>query len=658
MAKNNKGAMAQYGSVIGPAVGLLIAVLLIVAVVVTDKVGEQRETLASATSQVQSRIKSTETDLGVPDLPKMDATAFAPRGSATVPTPAPKLSSYPVSWDIEIEAGGDAFDKLDTDKSGELSEEEWRRGEDWGKPGARGQFKNWDRDGSGEISRSEFENPPQGSGEQTFDGLKKNDDDVLKVEDGEINSKQLEEMDRNEDGAVSRDEYERWKKDGPLVRYGLVPVTDVTAVLDPTAFVVHVSWTAPSGFTAPPDMSYFIYRRAPATIKKRERDWSKKIEVLSAWETRRDEWLRKTARVNGKGEADPNGDADPQNRTWRQLLQREQWNSFYANGNNDPMPEVGPRPNEWEFVAGPITETEYNDRTFEPGVTYIYGVCAGTQETLRKGTKSEAETVPSGEKWNVSERAEQSGRPILVRTRVVMALGGASGNNSATIKLSRRALLGTGESAAWYQIIIEEQVASVPPAETGGVYGVAELKARNYQVLALDGGPGGEGMLPPDFSIDFKTGFTFVQNNSNGALMSSAMGDVLLPRETRNDPTVIPDPAGMENPIEVRMLAAKSGGSPAFFDVMRWHNINGKWYRVVLTTKAVETGKPVGRSVNLASPGDGVEIYDSADKLVRRNDDFAGQTVDLSAGAYEGLTGRTAKVGGKEFDIFATLYVE
>jgi hypothetical protein len=66
----------------------------------------------------------------------------------------------------------------------------------------------------------------------------------------------------------------------------------------------------------------------------------------------------------------------------------------------------------------------------------------------------------------------------------------------------------------------------------------------------------------------------------------------------------------------------------------------------------------VGRPVNLASPGEGVEIYDSADKLVRSNADFAGQTVDLSAGSYDGLTGRTAKVGGKEFDIFATLYVE
>jgi hypothetical protein len=136
------------------------------------------------------------------------------------------------------------------------------------------------------------------------------------------------------------------------------------------------------------------------------------------------------------------------------------------------------------------------------------------------------------------------------------------------------------------------------------------------------------------------------------------MGDVVLPKETRGDPTAVSDPAGLENPIEVRMLAAKNGGSPAFFDVMRWHNIGGKWYRVVLTTKGVATGSAVGRKVNLASPGEGVEIYDSADKLVRSSADFAGQTVDLSAGAYDGLSGRTAKVGGKEFDIFATLYVE
>jgi hypothetical protein len=510
MANKNKGVMAQYGSVIGPGVGLVIAILLIAAVVVTNKVGEQRETLVSTTSQVQSRIKDTDTTMGVPDLQKMDATAFAPKKTAMVPSPAPDLSRYPVSWDIEIEAGIDRFAQLDTDNSGGLSEEEWKKGDDFGRPGPRGVFKNWDRNGDNAISREEFENPPtESAGGQTFDDLNKDGQNGLTVEAGEITAKQLEEMDRDENGSVSKEEYERWKKDGPLVRYGLGPVTDVTAVFDPATFQVHVSWTAPAGITAPPDLSYFIYRRAPATMKKRERDWGKKVEKYNAWESARDEWLRQTAKVNAKGEPDPNGEPDPKNRTWKELIPRERQNEFYASASGNPEPDLPPRTTEWEYVAK-VTETEYADTTFELGVTYIYAVRAATQETLRKGTKSHPETV-NGEKWSVSDPAEQSGRPIMVRGRVVMALGGAAGNNRATVKLSQRVLLVSGDSAAWYRLTIQEDVTSEPQTEIGGVYGIAELKARSPELVALDGGPGGLELLPADFSIDFKTGLTFLQ---------------------------------------------------------------------------------------------------------------------------------------------------
>ncbi len=37
---------------------------------------------------------------------------------------------------------------------------------------------------------------------------------------------------------------------------------------------------------------------------------------------------------------------------------------------------------------------------------------------------------------------------------------------------------------------------------------------------------------------------------------------------------------------------------------------------------------------------------------------YGGEEVDLTAGNYEGLDGRTLKVNGEEFDLFGTLYVD
>jgi hypothetical protein len=115
----------------------------------------------------------------------------------------------------------------------------------------------------------------------------------------------------------------------------------------------------------------------------------------------------------------------------------------------------------------------------------------------------------------------------------------------------------------------------------------------------------------------------------------------------------------MDNPAEVRMLAVGRGGSPATFEISRWHKVGDDWFRAVLLHRGVAKDSRIGREVDLASPSADVIVYDSSGQrlLDGARARLAGQKVNLTAGNFDGVNGRLAKVGGVEFDFFATLYV-
>ncbi len=667
MAKQTKGAMAQYGSMLGPVAGGVIAVLLIVGAVMTDKVSEHETSLRQINQTVQNRLDDSQTTQPTPELPAPLAVnrSLNPRegGARDLPVPVDGLRRYPVSWDVSIEAGAlGIFDRLDVDQTNGLSEAEFRSWEGYDPNDNARQFRHYDRNGDGVIDRNEFANPPERP--KTFDELNANGGEYLDAP-GEITQSQLEAMDHDQDGRVSRADYEKYLREGPPKLFDLPLPANLRVELDPIRMEVQIAWEAGSAGGVPEDLEYWIFRRSPEARERQMAEYRRRIneheKLLNEWTSRMNAWLRQTAKVNAQGQPDPNGADHPEGKTWGEVVQGvQQRRAMYATATGDKELTFPQQPPEWEPVAR-TTGTTFVDRSFDLGVTYTYAIRATTSATLRRGSNFELVSFgEEAEKRKATALVIQQSPPVLARNRIEVAWQGAIGS-AGSVRLTQWLRLQGQGGVSWYRISIVES--RLDPADTpsvGGEYTIAQLTARDATLTDAEATPAGTvaEVLPADMRVDFRTGYTFIRGGGRGFVLNHPeYGDMFLPRATSTPGSVFPSPVGLNNPAEVRLLAMKESGS-AIFEVSRWHAVDGDWFRVVLTQTDVASGAIVGRDVNLASPGSGVRIFDTGGQLVRSNAKFQGQTARLSCGPYQGVQDRVAKVGGAEFDLFGSLYVE
>jgi len=251
-----------------------------------------------------------------------------------------------------------------------------------------------------------------------------------------------------------------------------------------------------------------------------------------------------------------------------------------------------------------------------------------------------------------------SGHPVLVRNRIEMSKGGW-GAPFGSIDLTTWYKHISGDAASWYRLRITEKVQADDPI--GGIYNAGMLKAKLWKLIDLAGTESDPALtLATDVSIDFSTGFKFVDRKGSGFLITSRdLGDFELPNETAGPATAAVSAPATDNDLEVRCLAVKpvTGGKEAQFELTRWVKADTEWLRVVMWTSA-KTGADLGREVSFDKLGADVTVFDATGKKLAAADikKFEKTTVDLRAGKFDEATGRNVKVGGTEFDLFATLY--
>ncbi|MBX3458723.1 MAG: hypothetical protein KF696_02015 [Planctomycetes bacterium] len=669
-----QSALSQYGSIIGPVGGVVVAIGLVAAILVTDNVSDAKDALAKQNNRVKASLEATEVNNAPPGLEgpaQVKPTLEVAKGNPdALPGPADGLLRLPITWDVTLEGvQEDEFEQYDENKDGKWDLNEFRRTPYFLEQPPVNDFNAWDKNKDGGIDREEYNNRP-GDLRKNFDRLKKNADDVLKVEDGEITSQQLREMDENQDGQVTFDEYRRWFNEGPVKIFALSSPSSLGVSFDPRAMTVNLSWSGASGGDLPDDLGYIIYRRAPEDADRARVEYGKRVQEYSrldsAWEGRMKAWLDAPAKLKA-GKPHPEGEADPNKKKFRDYVgrsaadQRKAYQEYkVAEGKADPAPVQPSPPEEWNAVnTTPVTGTSHSVQEFELDITYTYAVVAVTQRNLYRGTKY-TDVKVGNDTYKASERVVQEGHPLRVRARIEMGdMGAGAAEGSGVIRLSRWINVSTGDSTNWYRASIRVSVSQGDPV--GAEYSLAELRDRNLELVDLTGTAANLEVLPSDTRIKFATGYRFEGRGGNASLVRhTRFGDFELSNATRQPATVIPDASG-SNPAEVWVVGLTSRARSAHFEISRWHQVGNEWYLVSLNVKA-DSGKAVGREVDLSSPGTDVMVYDSSGKevgaAVLRGDAFKGQRVNLAVGNFEGVTGRVAKVDGKEFDLFATLYVD
>jgi len=612
MATETKSSpLAQNGHIIGPALGVVIALAFILAMAFTGEVSEKRDALNNQISQINTKRSGPASATVDGDLPELRVQGITrpERPERQELSTLARMGAYPMSWQVVIA------------------------------PPQR--TDNGDQPTNGDVDpRAEF------------DALDRNDDGVLRAPD-EITSEQLDDMDYDDSGDVSWENYQRYKREGPVQRYEIGPPTNVAAAVDPAKMEVLISWTAPSSDALPPDLGYIIERRAPETVEARMATWRQHVRLhqseVQAWQDARDRWLAEV----------PEGAERPR----RDSIPHGNRDSEYEKASGKPRPVQPPQPEEWERVTEtPVGGTEYRDNTLELGVTYTYAVRAVTQERLRRGVTADTRFMPP---YSASARTAQDGRPVLVQNRIAMQWSAGAGQD-ANIRLAQWLRHEDGGRVTWYRISITENLSPEPGSnQVGREYNVTELEQRGVNVRSSIGADANvRDILGDNGRVDFTTTFEYLARTSRGFLMNSRQyGDFELPRETREAATVTTDSAGMMNPLELVVMSVGSGGNEATVVLTRWIEANGDWYRVVLQQR-VSRGSDIGRNVTLGSvgAGDGIAVFDSSGGQVAasalRGEALRGKTVDLRAGSFGGISGRTVNIGGKEVDLFGVLYVE
>lgn len=664
--EKKSGGLAQYGSILGPVAGLLVALVLIAVAVFTDSVSKLKDELTGQNQRVSTALSSKDVMTEAPNLATPDQVSSAltadKGGADRVPRNVDALLKTPISWDVRIEAGEqDEFDQYDENQDKYWDEREFRATPYYSGPAPRNDFKKWDKDSDGKISRSEHSTPP-GNPEEIFTNQLDKDGNGH-IDESEMSAAEIKKMDFDQDSKVTLDEYKRYDAGERPEFYNIGDPSGVTAVFDQAKMQITISWEPPTQTDLPPDLKYLILRRAPETVEKRQKEYGKRVleyqNLLKAWEGRRDAWLNTAAMVDAKGDPDPNGSAVP-DKTFKQVLTRSKWDAAFAlwaerSGSADPKPREPERASEWEFVTE-TTQTTHDDNTFDLDVTYTYAVRAVTGKELFKGIPFEVY-----ESYKSSKRISQDGHPVLVRNRIEMSWQSGS-EGGGTVLLTQWVNIRDAGNVNWYRISI---IVTVDPdnVDVGKEYTVAELLNLNVSMSTADGTPATpKEVLPADLKVNFNTRSRFeAKLGANFLIKHTEFGDFELTRDTKAPAAVIPDATGMDNPAEVRLLGLSPKAKSGFFEVRRWHKVGEAWYLVIQRGK-VDAGKTVGREVSMSAPGADVEVRDSAGAVVSaavlRGAEFKDQTVNLAVGTFDGVDKRVAKVDGKEFDLFATLYVE
>lgn len=653
--EQSENALAKFGPIGAPVLGVVVALGVIVGVIVTSGLGEKQTTLEQSLSSLNSKLDSSDVtqDIGaeIPDASSVKAAMDqrAPGNWKGAPE-SRKLLELPMLWRLQLPKGNmDEFDQYNTDGQEGWSEYEFEQTPYYKMPGKMGQFKEWDKDKNGVISRDEHKYPPLDD-DQIFQGLDTNGDGILKapeISNDEVQAWDRPDADNNYNNEINPDEFRR--RNEPKDVRNLMSASDVQVVENRDAMEIVVSWTAPSGADVPEDQSFFIYRLAPETVEQRKSEHRQRIlrftERDREWKKARDAWWDEMIEVE-----DPNNAGGTIKKKRSVVLAGKNKDTEYAAAGNPP-PVQPEEPTEWELVTeSPVSGTEYRDTSFEGGVTYTYAVYTATQKMLLRGQKPH-DTVNG---WKVAAPAVQTSQPVMVSVRTWVEYANHNAD-AVNLRLSRwhRVVSDQGDHVGWHRFQIEVSVAS--DGIVGRKYKMAEMSGLKLKVFNNQRQEVTASDISSKNEVDFSTGWAYrIVASKKVRLEGNGLGIFELPDETRTAGTNFPAPAG-GNQLEVRMLASNTRSGSAFH-LVRWHQVGDAWFRVELTHTGVAGGSNIGREVDLASPGSDVKVYDNGGKLVTDFSKFAGQKVDMQAGTFDGMDGRNFKVAGTSVDIWGVYY--
>ncbi len=654
--EQNENALAKFGPIGAPILGVVVALGVIVGVIVTSGLGEKQAQLEQSLSALNSKLDSSDVtqDVGneIPDASSVKAAMDQRPPSTWKGAPeSRKLLELPMLWKLQLPKGNmDEFDLYDEDRDGYWSDWEFEKAPPKNMPGKMGDFKQWDKDKDGRISREEHKYPPLDD-EQIFEGLD-TQDPKGRLTEGEISRDEVLAWDRpdadNEyDNAVSLEEFRR--RNEPKDVRNLMSAENVQVVENRDAMEIVVSWTAPSGADVPEDQSFFIYRLAPETVEQRKSEHRQRIlrftERDREWKRARDAWWDEMIEVEDPANA---GGTIKKKRS-AVLAGKNKDTEYTAAG--FPPPVQPEEPTEWELVTeSPVSGTEYRDTSFEGGVTYTYAVYTATQKMLLRGQKPH-DTVNG---WKVAAPAIQTSQPVMVSVRTWIEYANHNAD-AVNLRLSRwhRVVSDQGDHVGWHRFQIEVSVAS--DGIVGRKYKMAEMSALKLKVFNAQKQEVTVSDISSKNEVDFSTGWAYrIVASKKVRLEGNGLGIFELPDETRTLGTNFPAAAG-GNQLEVRMLASNTRSGSAFH-LVRWHQVGDAWFRVELTHTGVAGGSGIGREVDLSSPGSDVKIFDNGGKLVSDFSKFAGQKVDMVAGTFDGMDGRSFKVDGTPVDIWGVYY--
>ena len=648
MAKEEQSnSLAKIAPVGAPLLGAVLAVAFIAAVLMTSSVSENRDQLQQTISTVSSRM--TDTEVEAPDWGEIPLAEAVPASLQDAPKngwkpgDAKPVLTLPLLWQVELTPpDADYFEENDLNRDGFWTKEEFSRTGPYTNPD-RAKFENWDRNKDGQISREEYDNPPASESEN-FAKADVNGDGVL-TSPNEITEQEAYDWDRQDpvtgeyDGKINLDEYtKRWD---PREERDLGAVSNVRVSVDPTSMEIVVSWDEPQVDSIPEDIAYYIERFAPETYEERKSAYrikvTKYMEALTAWNKRFDAWWNEPAPEGAKSRKEL-------------FSRRPDAEVQYVADTSDTKPIEPKEPGAWEPVTDSAdalaSGTEYRDTSFIPGATYTYAVRMVTQKPVRDQPKVR-DLAGLGSSWNgYPDRVQQQGQPVLVRNRIEMRWKSQAGQ-TGTVTLAKWHRIGED----WYKVRVTQTLEAND--SVGGEYSKNTLEDMDGELIDVNGTATSLEILPDDDKVDLSTGFSYITNASRGFLLNSReLGDFELPSATKQEPAEKDDAAGKDNPIEVRALTVKNGGKEGMFEVTRWHKVGDEWLRVVWRGMVKKDGD-VGGEVNLASKGKNVTVWDDSGEEVTKK--LEG-TVDLAAGTYDDLDGRTVVVGGERFDLFGTLY--
>jgi hypothetical protein len=181
MANQSKGgALAKYGSILGPVAGVIVGVLLIAWAVMTDDVREKRQQLDGLVSEVSNRLASQAPTRDLPAFPGAEQVSNALRPDdhwdRQVPASAVELRRLPMNWDVRIDAPEeDFFDRFAGEK-GYWIQTDFYDAKDYDPQRVQGEFGDYRKSNPDRLTRQEFEAGPIGDADAQFDALLKTGD--------------------------------------------------------------------------------------------------------------------------------------------------------------------------------------------------------------------------------------------------------------------------------------------------------------------------------------------------------------------------------------------------------------------------------------------------------------------------------------------------